>query len=112
MEKDYSKEDKYLAAKRRVDKIKGFYIHLAVYILVNTGITVLKVYSDIDEGKSLAESLWDFGTFAIWGFWGIGLAIHGLTVLGLPFLFGKNWEERKIKEFMEEENNQFKSFKK
>ena len=112
MEKDHSKDDKYLFAKQRVAKIKGFYIHLMIYVLVNTGITVLKVYGEMSNGETLVESLWDFGTFAIWGFWGIGLAIHGLAVFGLPFLFGKNWEERKIKEFMEQENDQLKSFKK
>lgn len=34
--------------------------------------------------------------------WGIGIVIHGLTTF--PFgIFGKEWEERKIKEYMEKD---------
>ena len=37
--------------------------------------------------------------------WGSGLFIHWLTVFGLRLLgIGKNWEEKKIKEFMNENN--------
>ncbi|MGK0414076.1 MAG: hypothetical protein ACJA1B_002296, partial [Polaribacter sp.] len=31
----FKEEHKYLLAKKRVEKIKGFYIHLVVYIIVN-----------------------------------------------------------------------------
>jgi hypothetical protein len=35
--------------------------------------------------------------------WGIGLVFHAIKVFGLSPFFGKNWEERKIKEYMEED---------
>lgn len=109
MKKDYSKEDKYIYAKKKVEKIKAFYIHLTVYIIVNTGITILKVVHNLRDGESLTEALWDFGTFAIWGFWGIGLAFHALGTFGLPFVFGKNWEEKKLKELMKKEEDEMNS---
>lgn len=109
MEANYNKEEKYLRARRRVKELKGFYVHLAIYLVINSFITVNKVIRNIYEGESMSEALWDFGTFAVWIFWGIGLAIHGLNVVGLPFLFGKDWEERKIQEFIENDKDQFNS---
>jgi len=110
METDHTKEDNYLRAKNRVKKLKGFYIHFAVYIVVNTFISTNIIISNIYEnGETFNEAFWNFSTFSVWIFWGIGLAIHGFNLFGLPFLFGKDWEERKIKKYMEEDDNQFKS---
>ena len=36
--------------------------------------------------------------------WGIGVAFHGLNVFVLDNKAGKAWEERKIREFMGEED--------
>jgi hypothetical protein len=109
METNYSKEDKYLRAKKRVKELKGFYIHLAVYLVINAFITVNKVIKNVYDGETIGQAISDFGTFAVWIFWGIGLAIHGLNVFGLPFIFGKDWEVRKIKKFLEEDKDQFKT---
>ena len=110
METIHTKEDNYLSAKKRVKKLKGFYIHFAVYIVVNTFISANIIISNIYEhGETFIEAFWNFEAFAVWIFWGIGLAIHAFNVFGLPFLFSKDWEERKIKKYMEEDDNQFKS---
>lgn len=86
---------KYLQAKKRVKQIKGFYIHALVYVLVNVMILILKFqkYGNIE-----------FNDWGI-GLWGIGLAIHSLSVFLPNFILGKNWEERKILELMEKEKN-------
>ena len=111
MDKNYKKEDKYLRAKKRVKELKGFYIHLAIYLVINSFISVNKIISNVYEnGETFNEAFWDFGTFAGWIFWGIGLAIHGFNVFGLPFLFGKDWEDRKIQKYMKEDDNQFNKF--
>ncbi len=96
-------EGAYLKAMNKVDRLRGFYWHLIVYLIVNTGITVLKITRNIGNGESFNEAFFDLGTFIVWLFWGIGLALHAFSVFGLPYLLGKNWEENKIKEFMEEE---------
>lgn len=86
METNHIKEDNYLLAKKRVKKLKGFYIHFAVYIVVNTFISANIIISNIYEnGETFNEAFWNFGTFAVWIFWGIGLAIHAFNVFGLPF---------------------------
>lgn len=101
MEK-FAEEDRYLRAKKQVDKIKGFYIHLSVYILVNVFITSSKVISGLNSGNSFKDEFFEFGTFAVWIFWGIGIVFHALGVFGTNLFFGKNWEEKKMKEFIQE----------
>ncbi|MCW9037746.1 2TM domain-containing protein [Altibacter sp.] len=39
-------------------------------------------------------------------FWGIGLTFHGLYVFQDRFRFFKNWEERKIREYMEKDEEE------
>lgn len=94
-------DKKYIRAKKRVDDIKGFYMHLAIYIAVNTFISVTKVMNNMEDGDSLANELSDFGTYAVWLFWGIGLAMHAFRIFGTNLLMGKDWEEKKIKEIMD-----------
>ena len=81
----------YERAKKRVHAIRGFYIHATVYALVNTFLAVL----------NFATSPTVF--WAIWPIlgWGLGLTMHGIAVFGFLGLWGKEWEERKIKELME-----------
>ena len=93
-------EIKYQEATKRVKKIKGFYTHLTVYIVVNTMIIIVNV-QNLDEG----ESFFKFKTFSTALFWGIGLAAHGLSVFLPSLIMGKDWEEKKIKELMEKEKN-------
>jgi hypothetical protein len=93
---DFSKEEAYLRAKKKVDTLIGFYWHLAVYIIVNAFL-ILLIGLNSDSGFR------GFGPYATALFWGIGLIFHFLGVFGPDFIFGKNWEQRKIKEFMDKE---------
>ncbi|MCU5224707.1 MULTISPECIES: 2TM domain-containing protein [Bacillus] len=86
------RNENYLRAKKRVENLKAFYIHLMVYILVNLMLFFINISSD-------SSKLWFLYPL---GGWGIGIVIHGLTTF--PFgIFGKEWEERKIKEYMEKD---------
>ena len=108
----YSKEDKYLKAKKKVESIKGFYWHLSIFFIVNSFITVFKISRNIGNGESLSDSSFDIGMFFTWIPWGIGLLIHGLVVFDVfSILLGKNWEDRKIKELMEKESKEIKDLK-
>ena len=90
----------YEMAVKRVKKLKGFYTHLLVYILVNLFICVLNV-RDLKPG----ESYFRLENFTTAFFWGIGLAAHGFGVFVPEIILGKNWEERKVREYMEKEQN-------
>lgn len=87
--------DEYDMAFKRMKRIKGFYIHLLVYVLVNAFL----VFNQCFESESVAPLL-HFKTYSTLFFWGIGLAAHGFSVFGRDLFFGNDWEEKKIKEFM------------
>ena len=97
-------ELKYNAALQSVHKIKKFYSHLIVYIFVTTIIIVVKTQK-IDEG----ETIWH--AFYAPLFWGIGLVLHALNVFDKVPFFNSEWEEKKVKQFMEEEKSEVKRYK-
>jgi hypothetical protein len=99
-QQQFYKEDAYLRAKKKLDKLKGFYWHLVSYIIINLMIIIM-------IGIGTNGNIWNFGTFATAFFWGIGLLFHFLAVFGPDVFFGKNWEERKIQEYMDKEKQKW-----
>ncbi len=94
METYNSEQEKYFFAKKRVDEIKGFYGNLISYIIFNGFFLVLNLITSPND-------LWFFWPLIGWG---IGVVFHGMKVFNFyPFL-GKNWEEKKINELIEKEN--------
>lgn len=98
-------------AKRRLHELKGFYGHLAAYIGVNSFITISKVVRNMSNGEAFSEAFFDFGTFAIWLFWGIGLFFHALKVYSYNPILGKEWEERQIQKYIEKDKREAAKFK-
>lgn len=94
-------EIRFQEALKRVKKIKGFYSHAIVYVIINFMIVIANL-----QHLDAKESYFQFQNYATAFFWGIGLLAHGLSVFGPNLLLGKEWEERKIKELMEKEKNQ------
>jgi len=93
MENNIQNEERYFKAKKRVEEIKGFYGNLTSYIVVNIFFVVINLMTSPDH-------LWFYWPMLGWG---IGVVIHGMKVYNyMPFL-GKDWEEQKIKEFMDKE---------
>ncbi|MFL0353674.1 2TM domain-containing protein [Xanthomarina sp. GH4-25] len=103
MERDFSELERLERARKRVKKIKGFYSHLLVYIVINIMIVIINI-QDLNPG----ESYFQYKNFFTLFFWGIGLAVHGLSVFLPDFLLGNNWEERKIKELMNKDKKHWK----
>ena len=95
MEIDNLKQERYYKAQKRVKEIKGFYVHLTIYCLVMPVIIFINL-------KYVPHFHWFW--FSVFG-WGMGLFFHWLGIFGFRLIgFGKNWEERKIKEFMNDNN--------
>ena len=86
-------ELRYQRAQKRVEALRGFYIHLGVYLLVNACLFLLNMITSPDD-------LWFY--WVLLG-WGIGVVAHAFSVFGLDRLFGADWEEKKIREIMEQE---------
>ena len=102
MENSNLEEQKYIRAKKRVKAIKGFYVHLTIYILVNLFLIVTKSFS-----SGGWEQFWQWQTYNTAIFWGIGIVFHAFNVFGMGFLLGKDWEDRKIKEIMDRDKKDF-----
>lgn len=94
-------------AKKRVDEIRGFYIHTLVYLSVNLLIIGYSIYEAVSEGKEWAN----VDTFKLALFWGIGLGIHALSVFGIDLLMGKDWEQRQIRKFIREDRKEAEKYK-
>ncbi|MDK2915964.1 MAG: hypothetical protein PWR25_521 [Euryarchaeota archaeon] len=86
-------QERYARARRKVDDIRGFYTHLAIFIIVNVFLFILNMV--ISPGA--------FWFYWVTIFWGVGLAVHALDTYGSGRFFGRDWEERKIREIMERE---------
>jgi hypothetical protein len=93
MENSNQNEERYYKAKKRVEEIKGFYGNLVAYIVVNIGLLGINLLTS-------PKHLWFYWPMLGWG---IGVVFHGMKVFNyMPFI-GKDWEEKKIKEFMDKE---------
>ncbi len=99
METNYNDEERYYFARKKVNDIKGFYGNLIAYVIFNGFFLILNLLTS-------PSHLWFY--WPLLG-WGVGVLFHGMKVFGYSPFFGKDWEERKIKEFMEKEKtNRFK----
>lgn len=103
--------DKKERAKKRVEELKGFYIHFMVYILVNIMISLVILVSEMHNGESFFEALWDFSIISTWLFWGIGLFFHGIKVFSYNPFFNKEWEERQIQKYIEDDKRKSEKYK-
>ena len=95
---------KLIRAKQRVEEIKKFYKHAVAYILVNLFLAFIWNFSFKLVGDFTISNQFNsegFTHIPIWFVWGIFLAFDALKTFGYLNLFGKDWEEKKIKEFME-----------
>ncbi len=95
---NFDQEIAYEAAQKKVKKLKGFYIHLLVYLVVN----IMIIYANYTNSNT-NTSIFEFRNFSTAFWWGIGLLAHGFNVFSIDLIFGKDWEERKIRELMNRE---------
>jgi len=95
LEENFKEEQAYNKAQKRVKAIKGFFSHLSVYC------TIIPVIIFINL-KFEPHFHWFW--FSALG-WGLGLFFHWMGVFGFNLLgFGQNWEDKKIKQLMKEQN--------
>ena len=111
MKQDFTQEASFIRAKKRVKAIKGFYVHFIIYVLSNIFISGIIIYGLMESDYSFEDAFSNFGVYSTWLFWGIGMFFHWLGVFGFQYLgFGKDWEEKKIKEMMDKEDERNKRF--
>ncbi len=103
---DFNSE-KFEQAKKRVEEIKGFYVHLAIYLVINMFIIVNVYISKSSSG----EQFWEFSSFFTTFFWGIGLFFHWANVFRYNPFFGKKWEERQIQKYIQKDKEEADRYK-
>ena len=82
----------YVRAVEKVEKLKEFYQNLASYFIVIPFLVFINLYTS-------PQFYWFW--FPMFG-WGIGVLFHGLDVYNYNPFLGRNWEDKKIKELMDE----------
>lgn len=106
MEENNSRERRLMRAKKRLEEIKRFYAHVAAYLIVNTVFTIVCYQYDIIirifGGVNITNNMSEVGgdNYPLWGIWGVLLLVDAVKVFGFRKLFSRDWEERKINEFM------------
>ncbi|MGG5506382.1 MULTISPECIES: 2TM domain-containing protein [unclassified Myroides] len=90
-----------IQAKKNVERIKKFYAHLTMYIMVNTFLIVLNMMTD-------SRFMW---SLIVVFSWGIGLVADWMKTYNYHFFLGKDWEDRKIREYMEQQNKRSTNWK-
>ncbi len=89
-----TQETKLRLAKEQVEKLKGFYSHLTIYLIF------IPIFIGINY---LGGSNFPWAIFPIVG-WGIGITGHAAETYNWNPFFGKSWEERKMREFMDSQS--------
>jgi hypothetical protein len=96
--------ESYVRAKRKMESLRSFYTHLAIYIIINSFFTFREVYELVQEGFTLKEAFLDGDIYTLWLVWGFGLIIHGFNVFSSIRIFNYKWEQRKIEQYMKEDS--------
>ncbi|MEL1243185.1 2TM domain-containing protein [Flavobacterium sp. DGU11] len=88
--------------RKRVKEIRGFYINLSLYcIIIPILIAINLIFTP--------DFYWFFFSMAGWG---TGLLFHAMAAFNfVPFL-NRDWEERKLQQFMEEDRKTREKFMK
>jgi len=101
--------EKLEAAKKRVDEIRGFYYHLTVYLIVNLILLIFRTrivlfFFDVNKAPETGFSEWvDLNILITPLLWGVALFIHYVVIFGMKPRFIRNWEKRKLEQFLKEE---------
>ena len=83
----------YQKAKKKAREMRDFYINLSLFSIFIPIIIVVNLYF-------VPDFHWFW--FSLLG-WGTGLTFQGLSTFEIHPFMNNNWEERKIKQFMQED---------
>jgi hypothetical protein len=83
----------YRSARKQARELRGFYIHLVCYCTIIPMLICINVIF-------VPDFYWF--PFSMFG-WGTGLLFHWMAVKKFTPFLGRGWEEKKMKQFMEQE---------
>jgi transcriptional regulator with XRE-family HTH domain len=77
-------------AFKRARRLRGYYAHLLMYLVVNAGCIAINLFTNPDQ-------LWFVGALL---FWGLGLLVHTLTVFVFDKYFSGQWELNQVEKYL------------
>lgn len=96
------KQQKYLRVKKRMGELRKFYKHVAIYILVNIFISGFKIREYMKDEYTFEEAFQKLDVYFVWIVWGVFVILQGIRTYNSKMILGSEWEERKIREYMNE----------
>lgn len=107
MEQDYNRQQ-VLRAEEKVKELKGFYIHLLIFLVVNlVWFIILLAIGEISSYTRYGFWGMGYGQLSMILFWGIGLLSHWLILFGKNIIISKKWEDKKIKEILNKDRQRW-----
>lgn len=88
------RENKYLRARNRVEELKKFYGR------ISSGLLAIAITGAINYYLNEWENPWFL--WVVFGV-GVGLIFRAIKLFNLNPFTGRDWEERKIQEFMKQD---------
>ncbi|MBW2938224.1 2TM domain-containing protein [Aureisphaera sp. CAU 1614] len=104
---------KYEEAQKRIKQIKGVYGHIIIFLVVVPLVFivrffVLPAYGIVSEEKGFNNWL-NWNTYIFPVMWLMAIGIHALTVFKPKSI--KNWEDKKIEELIQKEEEEIQTWK-
>lgn len=100
---EVNKKERYTKAKEKVRHIKIFYYHLVGYFVV-VALLLYNIYI-LDENNSYSDFFLWFNSIMILA-WTVFIILHGMWALKGKTFFSKKWEDKKAKEFLNQEEKE------
>jgi hypothetical protein len=88
-------DERYQRARRRAGELRGFYLHIGIYLIVMAALFTINMLTNRDV-------LWFYWPLIGWG---VGVAIHALVVVSSGRFLGEAWEDRKARELMQRDKD-------
>ena len=94
-----NKQIQYDLIKKRVRALRNFYRHITAYVIV-----IVVLLGLLSLGLQIGQDLFVYIAYGTAFGWTMGLIVHIFGLYGTSLFMGKNWEERKLRELIKEED--------
>lgn len=93
--------DRALArARRRVARIRGFYVHLITYLVVNGLFAAIDAIAGTTGTETVMGLDWAYWSII---FWGVIVVADGVTTSVSTAVFDDWWEERRLDHYLRQD---------
>jgi hypothetical protein len=105
MDMESEGRNKFERAQRRVARIKGFYRHAVIFVVINGCLVILRdkigvaIFGEIALDNPRIMSWVDWNLYV----WLIILVVHAILVFKKTPYLVKDWEKRQIQKYMDED---------